>query len=369
VRASLGRPLLLSAMLLALAVAGCAPQPMGASAPHAAPAASAKPVEAPVTVLVPVLCYHHVLPKAPNSIAVTPAVFETQLRTLKDEGFSTISPEQLEAAFSREGTLPPKPVMITFDDGWRNQSLFAAPLLRKYGFTATFFVYPQLIHDKPSVFMSKSEVKALADAGFSIGSHTWSHGDVRRKRGEQDGAYTTRMRGELTRSKEWIESVTGTSTISIAYPYGYWDGPAASAVASAGYELAFTTDDQVVSVPGADRYALGRFPVTRASSLASFRAKVVSGLLPISALTPIPGEHVAVATSTVSAVLATVPPGPIVAKIDFVTAPSRIDTSGPLPRLVFTAKKPLGRGFHWVTVLGADADGRRLYAAWGFTSP
>lgn len=319
-------------------------------------------------VLVPVLCYHHVLPKAPYTISVTPAVFDTQLAALSAAGFSSITPEQLSAAFSGEGTLPPKPVMITFDDGWRNQSVYAAPILKKHGFTATFFVYPQLIHDKPTVFMSKAEVRALSVAGFSIGSHTWSHADLRRAR-ESSGAYAARMRGELARSKGWIESLTETPAVSLAYPYGYYDPGAEDAVRAAGYELAFTTDQQPVLTPRADRLLLGRFPVTRGTSLTRLMQEVEGGLLPVIAYAPAPGAHTGAATSTVSATLTPDATGTIAVKIDFRAAAAHLDTSGPVPSVVATATRPIGRGFHWVTMVGEGAGGQRLYAAWGFSMP
>jgi peptidoglycan/xylan/chitin deacetylase (PgdA/CDA1 family) len=367
------------AIAVALLVSACVPATQHAREPGTSvpardsfklawPGAPAAPTGG-ATVLVPVFCYHHVLPKAPNSIAVTPATFEAQLKVLRAAGFVAVTPERLDAALSGEGTLPAKPVMITFDDGWRNQFTYAAPLLKKYGFTAVFFVYPQLIWSKASVFMSSADVKALSDAGFSIESHTWSHADLRRKRGESSSAFARRVRGELDRSKRWIEAVTGRPAMALAYPYGLYDTSDPSVLEASGYRLAFTTDEHDVAVPGSDRYALARFPITRGLSLAGFRAQAESGLLDVTTTTPSPGAHVSAARPRVAAQLASVPASPVVFKIDYEVTPARIETTDAATWIVAAPRKPLDHGFHWVTLVSTDANGRRLYSAWGFSTP
>lgn len=359
----------LAALLVAaVMLTGCAlaPEPVRPDESTPSVVASASAVAA---VLVPVFCYHHVLPKAPNSIAVTPATFEAQLKALQSAGFVTVTPELLDAALSGEGTLPAKPVMITFDDGWRNQYTYAAPLLKKYGFTAVFFVYPQLIRPRATVFMSSGEVKALSDAGFSIGSHTWSHADLRGKRGETSDAFARRTLGELDRSKRWIEAVTGKPAVTLAYPDGFYDTSSPSTLAAAGYRLAFTIDQHDVAVPVSDRYALGRFAVTRGLSVASFRAQAESGLLDVATMTPPPGASVSTDGPRVVAQLASMPASPVVFKIDYKVTAARAETADAATWIVAAPRKPLDRGFHWVTLVSTDAKGRRLYSAWGFSTP
>ena len=362
------------AMVVALLVCACVPATRPAVGPPAGPfhldwpsGSSTGTTATPV--LVPVLCYHHVLPRAPNSIAVTPAIFEAQLKILQSDGFVTVTPEQLDAALRGEGGLPARPLMITFDDGWRNQYVYAAPLLKKYGFTAVFFVYPQLIRSKASVFMSSGDVRALSDAGFSIGSHTWSHADLRRKRREPSAVFTRRARGELDRSKRWIEDVTGKPATAFAYAYGSYDTSSASVVEAAGYRLAFTIDQRDVAVPASDRYGLGRFAVSRGMSLATFQAQAESGLIDVTTTTPSAGARLSTVKPRVAAQLASLPASPVVFKIDYKVTPATIETTGNATWIVAAPRKPLDHGFHWVTLVSTDAKGYRLYNAWGFSTP
>ena len=129
----------------------------------------------------PSFTYHHVDPKLKNDIAITPATFEAQLKVLKDGGYHTITARQLADYHSKGTPLPDKPVMITFDDGWKNQYEYAAPLLKKYGFVATYFINPQPI-GRGSAYMTKDMLVQLTKDGNDIEPHTWTHKQLTRTR-------------------------------------------------------------------------------------------------------------------------------------------------------------------------------------------
>jgi len=94
---------------------------------------------------VPVLVYHQFAEKSTNKMIVSRESFEAQMRLLKEKGYQVVSLEQLFAFLEFRGQLPEKAVAITIDDGWRSAYDIAFPILRKYGYPATIFVYTQLI--------------------------------------------------------------------------------------------------------------------------------------------------------------------------------------------------------------------------------
>src|SRR6478609_7442019 len=96
---------------------------------------------------VPILVYHSVMPHHPGQTAeqrvldVDDSVFVAQMRYLVDGGYHVVSLDALVDALEGRDTLPKHAVVITFDDGWENQYRHAFPVLRRFGLTATFFVF------------------------------------------------------------------------------------------------------------------------------------------------------------------------------------------------------------------------------------
>ena len=86
-----------------------------------------------------VLMYHHVL-ENDGTIAISQKNFEAQMKMLAKGGYTTITPDELLAYKQGKITLPKKSVLITFDDGWRNNYIYAYPILKKYGLKATIFL-------------------------------------------------------------------------------------------------------------------------------------------------------------------------------------------------------------------------------------
>ena len=126
--------------------------------------------------------------------------------------------------------LPPKPVVITFDDGWQSQYTNAFPLLQKYGDTATFFIYTNAIGQKH--FLTWQQVKNLDAAGMTIGSHTESHPYLLKITAKQ------RLTEEIAGSKQIIESQLGKKINFFAYPFGHYNKTIIDAVKEAGYKAA-----------------------------------------------------------------------------------------------------------------------------------
>jgi peptidoglycan/xylan/chitin deacetylase (PgdA/CDA1 family) len=185
---------------------------------------------------VPVLCYHQIRAPTPADGAparpfiVSPAVFAGQMRALAQAGYRTITGEQLVAHAARGAPLPPKPVLLTFDDATEGQFTHALPVLERHGFVATFFVMTVVL-DKPG-WLTRAQVRALDRAGMTIGAHTWDHHAVVQYRGGDWHAQLDAPRDELA-------AIVGHPVGLFAYPYGRWSAEAFGHLAAAAFTGAF----------------------------------------------------------------------------------------------------------------------------------
>jgi peptidoglycan/xylan/chitin deacetylase (PgdA/CDA1 family) len=188
----------------------------------------------------PILMYHRVdelrpgLPALTRGLTVTPSAFAGQMRWLHAHGFHAISATQAFAALEEDASLPPKPVMITFDDGYRDVLRYAAPVLEELGMPATAFVITDRVSDGDPSFLSWAELGQLEADGIAIGSHTVHHVPL-------TGLSDSAARWELVRSREALARHLGHPVQWFAYPMGRADSRTALLARRAGYVLAFTT--------------------------------------------------------------------------------------------------------------------------------
>jgi peptidoglycan/xylan/chitin deacetylase (PgdA/CDA1 family) len=189
---------------------------------------------APDSVRIPILVYHAIAPHRPEQtteqrlLDVDPAVFKRQMRYLANHGFRTVSLATLVGVLESGAAPPDHVVIITFDDGWENQYESAVPVLRQLGMTATFFVVTYQIGDP--AYMTWNQLRALQDAGMTIGSHTRSHQMLTHP--------SVLLTDEVEKSREDIQQHLGTTPDFFAYPYGVSDARAIAAVRAAGYAAA-----------------------------------------------------------------------------------------------------------------------------------
>lgn len=194
---------------------------------------------------VPVLCYHHIydIPKATREYDVTVNEFKKQMKMLHDSGYQTILPDQLYNYLAYGDPLPPKPFMITYDDSDEEQFSIAKPEMDKYGFKGVYFLMTISI-GRPN-YMTKEQIKQLADEGHAIASHTWDHHRVDRYKLEN----TIEERGvkkvvndwdqQLAKTKKDIEALTGKPVQDFAYPFGIWSKEGIPEIRNRGYRMAF----------------------------------------------------------------------------------------------------------------------------------
>lgn len=216
---------------------------------------------------VAVLMYHHLLPAADitglfadNNVVVSVEQFQHDIDTLQAQGYQTVSLRQL-AAFVQDGTpLPPKSVLITFDDGYLSNKIYAAPILQQAGYTAVIFAltgwieeHPQQFHANGLQYLSWPEIRELRKT-FQFASHT---DNLHQLAWNGQGQMTTLSAQEIaTDIHRSMQKLQGTTYFS--YPYGHYNDTARQVLSEQGITLAFTVEPVNVH-QGDDPLTLGRW--------------------------------------------------------------------------------------------------------------
>lgn len=192
---------------------------------------------------VPVLTYHKLSRNGtPDAMTVREADFESQMRFLRENGYRVISLDDLFEFLQFRRQIPARSVVITFDDGWRSVYDIAWPILRKYGYPATLFVYTDLIVGSRET-LSWGQVLELSRNGFDIQSHSKTHRYLGRKeRKESFNDYFETVRKEITESSKILRKLTGREVKYLAYPYGDTNALVVAMTRNEGYRLAFTVE-------------------------------------------------------------------------------------------------------------------------------
>ena len=185
---------------------------------------------------VPVLCYHHIREAKPGqsetlkSYSVSPESFAQQMKALKDSGYQTILPDDLYNYLTHGAKLPPKPVILSFDDTDEEQFSIGYPEMKKYGFKGVFFIMTISLN-RPR-YMTTEQLKQLSDDGNAVEAHTWDHHMVTKYKGQDFDI-------QFVRPKKKVEGITGKPAEYFAYPYGVWGKEAIPELKKAGYKMAF----------------------------------------------------------------------------------------------------------------------------------
>jgi peptidoglycan/xylan/chitin deacetylase (PgdA/CDA1 family) len=215
---------------------------------------------------VPILEYH-VLGAAPADapypeLYVTRPDFRRQMNWLDEHGYQAVTLEAVASSWYDGGTLPAKPVVISFDDGYRPQFTYALPELRKHG-------WPGVLNLKAKGSdLYESNVRAMIAAGWELASHTIDHSDLT----TLDAAGLKR---ELNGSREILRRDYGVPVKDFCYPAGQFDPTVIAAVEAAGYETA-TTEISGYADRGAP-YELARFEILGSTGVAGLAADLASG--------------------------------------------------------------------------------------------
>lgn len=201
-------------------------------------------------VWMPILLYHRVVPVLPehdpfqNCTSVT--TFESHLRWLATRGYGSLPLSELAELWGpgtgNRRSSPHRSVVITFDDGYRDNYLYAWPLLKRYGFTATIFLVSDAIGgdnafdaaygSEPAPMLSLDEIRKMQRGGIGFGSHSCSHPPSLPELADRE------LKDELERSRSVLEGLLDAPIDHFAYPHSKLDGRVEAAVESAGYRLA-----------------------------------------------------------------------------------------------------------------------------------
>jgi peptidoglycan/xylan/chitin deacetylase (PgdA/CDA1 family) len=193
---------------------------------------------------IPILVYHRFGPVVADTMTVTTPVFASHLRYLNDNGY-TVIPLRRFVAY-RLGQAPPPPprsVIITVDDAHISVATEMFPLIQRYGFPVTLFVYPSAI-SHASYAMTWEQLKMLRDSGlFDIQSHSYWHPNFKQeKKRLSPVAYEQLVEMQLTKAKNTLEERLARSVDLLAWPFGIYDEFLMKKASAAGYIAAFTLD-------------------------------------------------------------------------------------------------------------------------------
>jgi peptidoglycan/xylan/chitin deacetylase (PgdA/CDA1 family) len=166
--------------------------------------------------------YHHISEPPPGSdfmqydLSVSPQNFRAQLRYLQENGYESITLNDLALYLTVGQPLPPKPVILTFDDGYADVYTHAFPLLQRFGFTGTFFLISSPIDAHNPDFVSWDQVTEMHAAGMKFEPHSYDHPDMR-NRGQNFVVF------QIVAPQQAIEARTGETCRFFGYPSGRYD--------------------------------------------------------------------------------------------------------------------------------------------------
>ncbi|MFI9204579.1 polysaccharide deacetylase family protein [Streptomyces sp. NPDC053048] len=224
---------------------------------------------------VPILMYHavaHAPARATYGLSVSPGAFREQMRVLAGHGFTPVTTAQLAAAWRGGRRLPPKPVLITFDDGYEGVHRYALPTLAEHGFTATLFASTGWLRGEHEsggaldLMLSWDQLRELAAAGVEIGGHSHTHPQL-------DQLSDEKLAFEVRHCHELLTAELGHPPVSFAYPYGYSSRRVRGTVRAAGFGVSLAVGN-ALATRRQGPYALERVTVRRTTGIADFERLV-----------------------------------------------------------------------------------------------
>lgn len=228
---------------------------------------------------IPILMYHKVNPDPRSGglgLRVPPYKFARQMEYLAAHGFHTVSLVDVVDHFQKGKSLPSRPVVITFDDGYLDNYTYAFPILKRHRFTATIFVVAGTV-GKTNVFDARvqpvnrmagwRELREMAAYGITIGAHTLDHPRLTDLPLEE-------ARRQIRESKAVLEAGLGRPVEVFSYPYGRYNLKLARLVKESGYRAAVTTV-QGLARPGDDPYTLKRVRVMGSYNMQKFTTELL----------------------------------------------------------------------------------------------
>src|SRR6266446_4629744 len=225
-----------------------------------------------------IFCYHRLVDKVryPGT-EITPADFEAQMKQLKDAGITVISMQDLLAWRRGEKNIPPRCAVISFDDGWKSQYEVGWPIMKKFGYPFTMFIYTEGVRGGSlggGEAITWEQLADMRDNGVDIEAHTATHQDLReghnimlaapggkKTRTKLTGpGYEQWVHNEVVGCKELLEQRLGIKVNCFAVPFGSYNEHVKEIARSAGYEAMFTVYGQPITFTS-PLDSLGRYAI------------------------------------------------------------------------------------------------------------
>jgi len=213
---------------------------------------------------VPILCYHKFSTTESKKLSISQEMFEQQMRFLRDGGYRVISMDQLFDFLEFKRAIPPKSVVITIDDGWLSAHEIAFPILKKYGYSATLFVYTDIISNS-SKTLSWNLLQEMTTEGIDVQCHTKSLRKLTlpgKKESFKD--YFVNLEKELSGCKDTIKKRLNLDVKYLAYPYGVTNSLVIEMAKKLGYRGALTIN------PGGNPFFVHNFRLNRSEIYGEF---------------------------------------------------------------------------------------------------
>ena len=228
-----------TATVTATTEGGATATPAVAPTPTSTPTIPAVPL--PEEARVPILMYHYVSELPPDAdvyrrdLTISPEAFRAQLDYLSEAGYHPVTLTDVYLYLTEGMPLPEKPIVLTFDDGYRDAYEVVFPTLLEYGFTGTFFVLATPAHYRWDQYVTWEQLAEMSAAGMDIQAHGRDHVDLRNR------SYDFLVY-QILGIQEAIEHHTGIKPRFFCYPSGARDADVIAVLKSAGYWGAVTTD-------------------------------------------------------------------------------------------------------------------------------
>ena len=223
---------------------------------------------------VPIIMYHAVSDVSfiQGDYVISSSEFESDLKYLKDKGYTTVFISELVDYVNGDGEIPKKPIAITFDDGYYNNYLYVYPLLKKYNVNASISpvaYYSDLYTKSGEVSECYShctwnQLKEMGESGYvELGNHSYnchsyngSQNGLGQKYGESDSDYKKRISDDITTAQDMIFENTGITCSFIAYPFGVYNDNTEEIVKKLGFNAALTCSSGINQIEKGDTETL-----------------------------------------------------------------------------------------------------------------
>ncbi len=224
------------------------------------------------TVSLPILMYHSVLKSKSGTYIVSPAQLEQDFKRIVDKGYTSVTTQQIVDYVDGKGALPPKPILITFDDGHYNNIYYAKPLLEKYGLKALINVIGKFSDfttasgdtDNPNYsHVTWEEIAELSHGNvFEIGNHTYNMHNykprfgISQKCGETDEQYVRALQSDIGKLQKILFENTGKQCKVLAYPFGKYNQLAEKTLENMGFRIMLTCNEGVSCIKKGEKQSL-----------------------------------------------------------------------------------------------------------------